>query len=153
MSRFSELKAQGRFTRFPTPQSWGQRALEGGGVPPQSLQEKPLAKGLVFTFFTYADARVPLEERWKPTGLRDIFFDSYGEVRRTGLAMRNDVGADPGLASDTTYTQMVVTVPICYSSVLTLLNEAPGAFIAAHEVLETIGDRENVEVGSEASKT
>ncbi len=112
-----------------------------------------MAKGLVFPFFTYADARVPLEERWKPTGLRDIGFDSYEEVKRTVLAMRDDIAADPEMAWETTNIEKVVTVPICYSSVLTLLNEGPGAFIAAHEVLETIGDRENVEVGSEASKT
>ena len=74
MSRFSELKAQGRFTRFPTPRSWGHRALNGGDVPPKLLQEEPLAEGLVFTFYTYADARIPLDERWKQTGLRDIFF-------------------------------------------------------------------------------
>jgi hypothetical protein len=127
--------------------------LEGGGVPPQSLQEKPLAEGLVFTFYTYADARVPLEERWKPTGLRDIFFDNYEEVKRAVLAMRDDIAADPEMVWEATNIEKVVTVPICYSSVLTLLNEGPGAFIAAHEVLETIGERENVEVGSEASKT
>lgn len=113
--------------------------MNGGDVPPKLLQEKPLAEGLTYTFYTYSDAAVPLDERWKPTGLRDIFFADHEEARRAVLAMRDDIAADPDMEWTTTNIEKVVTVPICYTSVLKLLNEGPGAFIAALEVLETIG--------------
>jgi len=100
-----------------------------------------LAEGLVFTFYTYADARVPLEERWKPTGLRDIFFDSYEEVKRTVLAMRDDIAADPDMDWEATNIEKVETVPVCQSSILALLNDGPGAFVRHHEVVETIGPK------------
>lgn len=125
---------------FPFPAA---RAIgPGGGVPPQMLQEKPLTEGLVFTFYTYVEARIPREERWKPTGLRDIFFNDYEDVRRTVLAMREDIAADPDMQWETTNIEKVETVAICQSSVLALLNDGPGAFVEHYEVLETIGRKD-----------
>jgi len=98
-----------------------------------------LAEGLAYTFYTYCDAAVPLDERWKPTGLRDIFFADPEEAKRAVLAMRDDIATDPDMEWTTTNIEKVVTVPLCYSNVLALLNEGPGAFIASYEVLETIG--------------
>lgn len=98
-----------------------------------------MAEGLVFTFYTYADARITREERWKPTGLRDIFFDNFEEVKRAVLAMRDDIAADPDMEWETTNIEKVETVPLCQSSVLALLNDGPGAFVGHYEVLETIG--------------
>ena len=115
--------------------------MNGGDVPPKLLQEEPLAEGLVFTFYTYADARIPREERWKPTGLRDTFFDSYDDVKRTVLAMRDDIAADPDMEWETTNIEKVETVPVCQSSVLALLNDGPAAFVDRYEVLETIGQK------------
>jgi len=98
-----------------------------------------LAEGLVFTFYTYADARIPREERWKPTGLRDIFFDNYDDVKSTVLAMRDDIAADPDMEWETTNIEKVETIPISQSSILALLNDGPGAFVDRYEVVETIG--------------
>ncbi|WP_288971865.1 hypothetical protein [uncultured Mesorhizobium sp.] len=98
-----------------------------------------MAEGLVFTFYTYADARIPREERWKPTGLRDIFFDNYGDVKSAVLAMRDDIAADPDMEWETTNIEKVETIPISQSSILALLNGGPGALVDRYEVVETIG--------------
>ncbi|WP_349507369.1 hypothetical protein [Agrobacterium pusense] len=66
-----------------------------------------MAEGLVFTFYTYADARIPREERWKPTGLRDMFFDNYDDVKSAVLAMREDIAADPDMEWETTNIEKV----------------------------------------------
>jgi len=97
-----------------------------------------LAEGLAYTFYTYCDATVPLTERWKPTGLRDIFFIDSEEAKRTVLAMRDDILADPEMEWATINIEKVVTVPISHSNLLLLLNEGPGAFVAEYEILETI---------------
>jgi hypothetical protein len=91
-----------------------------------------------YTFYTYADAALPLIERWTPTGLRDIFFVDLEEARRAVLAMREDLAADPDIDWTATNIEKVVTVPISQASILALLNDGPRAFVADHEVLETI---------------
>lgn len=101
-----------------------------------------MAEGLVYTFYTYSDAALPLRERWKPTGLRDIFFEDVEEAKRTVLKMRDDIFADPDMEWETTSIEKVVTVPICQSSILALLNDGPGAFIKHYEVLEIIGPKD-----------
>jgi hypothetical protein len=102
------------------------------------FREKPLAEGLTYTFYTYSDAAVPLAERWKPTGLRDIFFADRDEARRAVLAMRDDIAADPDMEWAATKIEKVVTAPISQSNLLLLLNSGPGVFIAEYEILETI---------------
>lgn len=100
-----------------------------------------MAEGLVFTFYTYADARIPIEDRWKPTGLRDIFFDDREEVTRAVLAMRDDISADPDMEWAVTNIEKVVTVPVSQTNILALMNEGPGAFVAECEIVETIGPK------------
>lgn len=97
-----------------------------------------MAEGLTYTFYTYSDAAVPLEDRWKPTGLRDIFFADREEAKRAVLAMRDDIAADPDMEWTSTNIEKVVTVPISHSSIMLLLNSGPGAFVADYEILETI---------------
>lgn len=97
-----------------------------------------MAEGLPYTFYTYSDAAVPLEERWKPTGLRDIFFTDREEAKRAVLAMRSDISADPDMVWMATKIEKVVTVPISHANILLLLNSGPGAFIADCEILEII---------------
>ena len=70
---------------------------------------------------------------------RLLFFDNYDEVKSTVLAMRDDIAADPDMEWETTNIEKVETVPICQSSVLALMNDGPGAFVANYEVIETIG--------------
>lgn len=142
MFRFHGTKSSGPFHTVSNSPIMGSMSIwDGGGVPPQLLQEKPLAEGLVFTFYTYGDARIPREERWKPTGLRDIFFNNYDDVKRTVLAMRDDIADDPDMEWETTNIEKVETIPICESSILALLNDGPGAFVDRYEVLETIGEK------------
>lgn len=140
MQQVLGLKAVGivsaRFSNSPITRV--SMSLVGGGAPPQTLREKPLAEGLAYTFYTYCDAGVPLEERWKPTGLRDIFFDDFEDVKRTVLAMRGDLATDPEMEWMPINIEKVVTVPISQSNILALLNDGPGAFVADYEVLETI---------------
>ena len=97
-----------------------------------------MAEELAYTFYTYSDAAVPLNERWKPTGLRETFFADREAVKRAVLAMRDDIVADPEMEWTATNIEKVVTVPISPSNILLLLNNGLGAFIADHEVLETI---------------
>lgn len=97
-----------------------------------------MAEGLAYTFYTYSDAAVPLEDRWKATGLRDIFFANCEEAKRAVLAMRDDIAADPDMEWTSTKIEKVVTVPISHSNILLLLNSGPGAFVADYEILETI---------------
>jgi hypothetical protein len=53
--------------------------------------------------------------------------------------MHDDIAADPDMEWETTNIEKVETVPICQSSVLALLNDGPGAFVANYEIIETIG--------------
>jgi len=97
-----------------------------------------LAEELAYTFYTYSDAAVPLNERWKPTGLREAFFADREAAKRAVLAMRNDIVADPEMEWTATNIEKVVTVPISHSNILLLLNNGLGAFVADYKVLETI---------------
>jgi len=97
-----------------------------------------LAEGLAYAFYTYSDAAVPRDERWKPTGLRDIYFADREEAKRAVQAMRDDLAADSEMEWTVTNIEKVVTVPISHSSILLLLNNGLGAIVADYKVLETI---------------
>jgi len=112
--------------------------VDGGGAPPQLLWEKPLAQDIVFTFYTYSNAGVRAEERWKPTGIPDIFFDSHRKAQRALQEMRDDLIDDPEMVCPVMNIEKVVTVPISPASILALLNEGLGSFVDRYEIVETI---------------
>ncbi|MCR5942629.1 hypothetical protein FG152_17625 [Ochrobactrum sp. XJ1] len=93
----------------------------------------------VFTFYTYSNAGTPAEERWKPTGIPDIFFDSREEAQRALLEMRDDIAADPEMKWPVMIVEKVITTPINKKSILALLNDGLGAFIQRYEIVESIG--------------
>lgn len=105
------------------------------------LPEKPLTEPLSFTFYTYSPAGIPLAERWARTGIPDIFFDDCDEARRAVMALRDDVMADPEVEWPTMILEKIETTSVTRSSVLALLNNGPGAFIANYQVIETIGPK------------
>lgn len=72
------------------------------------------------------------------TGIPDIFFDDPEEVRKAVIALREDVAADPEVDWPTLVVEKIETVPINQSSILALLNEGPGAFVAGREIIETV---------------
>jgi len=82
-----------------------------------------LAQDTVFTFYTYSNAGTPAEERWKPTGIPDIFFDSREEAQCAVLEMRDDITADPEIEWPVMIVEKVLTVPISQKSILALLND------------------------------
>lgn len=100
-----------------------------------------MTEPLSFTFYTHSPAGIPLEERWKRTGIPDIFFDDFDEARRAVMALRDDVMADPEVEWPTMLLEKVKTIPVTRSNVLALLNNGPGAFIANYEIIETIGPK------------
>lgn len=102
-------------------------------------ETKLLAEALSFTFYTYSQAGIPSEERWVQTGIPDIFFEDPEEVRSAVIALREDVAADPEVEWPTLVIEKIETVPISQSSILALLNNGPGAFVASREIIETIG--------------
>jgi len=98
-----------------------------------------LTQDIVFTFYTYSNAGVQAEERWKPTGIPDIFFDSYEQAQRAVKEMRADILADPDMEWPVMNIEKVVTVPISPASILALLNDGLGTFVQQYEVVESIG--------------
>lgn len=100
-----------------------------------------MAETLSFTFYTYSQAGIPLEERWAQTGIPDIFFDDREQARRAVIGLRDDVTADPEVEWPTMILEKIETAPVTQSSVLALLNNGPGAFIASYDVIETIGPK------------
>ncbi|TQN59936.1 hypothetical protein FLX27_19540 [Agrobacterium tumefaciens] len=105
------------------------------------LKEKSLENPRSFTFYTYSVAGFPPEERWKPTGISDIFFDSLEEARRAVIALREDVEADPEMKWATTVLEKMETVPLDRAAVLALLNHGPGGVVAQCEIVETFGPK------------
>ena len=105
------------------------------------LKEKPLKNALSFTFYTYSVAGIPPEDRWKPTGISDIFFESLEEARSAVIALREDVAADPEMEWATTVLERVETIPLDQAAVLALLNHGPGAVLERRETVETIGPK------------
>jgi|EndMetStandDraft_5_1072996.scaffolds.fasta_scaffold1465196_1 hypothetical protein len=105
------------------------------------LQEKSLAEPLSFTFYTYSQAGIPLEERWARTGIPDIFFGDCEEAPRAVIALRDDVTADPEMEWPTMILEKIEIVPLTRSNVLALLNTGPGTFIASYDIIETIGPK------------
>ncbi|PZR84520.1 MAG: hypothetical protein DI537_32695 [Stutzerimonas stutzeri] len=101
---------------------------------------------IVFTFYTYSNAGVPSEERWKPTGIPDTFFDSREQAHRVLLEMRDDVTADPEMEWPVMNLEKVVTVPVSQASILALLNEGLSHFIQEYEIIESIGPKRGIEV-------
>jgi hypothetical protein len=101
------------------------------------LQEKPLSENLVFTFYTYSDARIPEEDRWKPTGIHDVFFNSQDDARGALVKLRDDVMSDSEAELPTIHLEKVQTFPINQDSILSLLNEGPCSFFDHREIVET----------------
>ena len=105
------------------------------------LKEKSLENPRSFTFYTYSVAGIPPEERWKPTGIADVFFDSLEEARSAVIALREDVVADPEMEWATTVLERMETVPLDRTAVLALLNHGPGGVVARCEIVETFGPK------------
>lgn len=105
------------------------------------LEEKSLQNPPSFTFYTYSVAGILPEERWKPTGISDIFFDSLEEARSAVTALREDVVADPEMEWTTTVLERMETVPMDRAAVLALLNHGPGGVVARCEIVETFGPK------------
>ncbi|WP_244541420.1 hypothetical protein [Rhizobium tibeticum] len=94
-----------------------------------------------YTFYTYSVAGIPQEERWKPTGISDIFFESLEEARSAVIAMRDDVAADPEMGWATTVIEKMETIPLDQAAVIALLNHGPGRVVARCEIVETFGSK------------
>ncbi len=103
------------------------------------LEEKSLQNPPSFTFYTYSVADSLPEERWKPTGISDIFFDSLEEARSAVITLREDVLGDPEMEWATTFVEKIETVPLDRAAVLALLNHGPGGVVARCEIVETFG--------------
>lgn len=113
----------------------------GGDVPHTMLKEISLENPRSFTFYTYSVAGIPPEERWRPTGISDIFFDSLDEARDAVIALREDVEADPEMEWATTVVEKIETVPLDRAAVLAMLNHGPGGVAARLEIVETFGPK------------
>lgn len=139
------LRAKGPRDRvrsvFQLPDHQGSMSTNGGDVPPAMLKEKSVKTLSSFTFYTYSVAGIPPEERWKPTGISDIFFDSLEEARNAVLALRKDVMADPEMEWATTVLEKMETIPLDRAAVLALLNHGPGGVVARCEIVETFGPK------------
>ncbi|MBO9195969.1 hypothetical protein J5277_17845 [Rhizobium sp. 16-449-1b] len=98
-----------------------------------------MAQDIAFTFYTYSNAGVTAEERWKPTGIPDVFFDSHEEAQRALKEMRADIVADPEMEWPVMNIEKIVTVPVNSESILALLNKGLGSFVQRYEVVESIG--------------
>jgi hypothetical protein len=105
------------------------------------LKEKSLENPHSFTFYTYSVAGIRPEERWKPTGISDIFFDSLEEARSAVITLREDVLGDPEMEWATTVLEKMETVPLDRAAVLALLNHGPGGVVARCEIVETFGPK------------
>lgn len=105
------------------------------------LKEKSLKNPPSFTLYTYSVAGIPPEERWKPTGISDIFFDSIEQARSAVIALREDVVADPEMEWATTVLEKMETIPLDRAAVLALLNHGPGSVVARCEIVETFGPK------------
>lgn len=99
-------------------------------------QEKPLAEGPSFTFYTYSNAGIQEQDRWKQTGIPDIFFHDLQEARAALLGLRNDLMSDPEVKCSVMHLERIQTAPISKISVLALLNEGPGALVERYEIIE-----------------
>lgn len=102
-----------------------------------------MAEDIVFTFYTYSNAAIPFEKRWRPTGIRDDFFDSREKAESALLEMRDDITADPEMEWPLMNLEKVVTVPISKTSILALLNEGLGSFVQTYEIIDTVGPTED----------
>lgn len=105
------------------------------------LEEKSLKSPPSFTYYTYSVAGIPPEERWKPTGISDIFFEGLEEARNAVIALREDVTADPEMEWATTVLEKIETVSLDQAAVLALLNRGPEGVVASCEIIETFGPK------------
>jgi hypothetical protein len=115
--------------------------LYGGGVPPQMVQEKPLAENVIFTFYTFSNANIPSEDRWRPTGIPDVFFDNPEQAHRVLLEIRDEVSSDPEMEWTVMNLEKVETVPVSRTNILALLNEGVGSFIQKYEIIDRVGPK------------
>lgn len=96
-----------------------------------------MSENLVFTFYTFSDARIPGEEQWKFTGIREVFFANQEEARTALLEVRNDIVSDTKAEFPIMNIEKVQTVPIDQNSILALLNEGLRAFVDRYEIVES----------------
>ncbi|RJG39971.1 hypothetical protein D3Y55_32370 (plasmid) [Mesorhizobium sp. DCY119] len=94
-----------------------------------------------FTFYTYSVAGIPPEERWKPMGISDVFFDNREEARNAVIALREDIVADPDMEWAVTVLEKIKTIPLNQGAVLALLNHGPAGIVASCEIVETFGPK------------
>jgi hypothetical protein len=100
-------------------------------------QEKPMAQEQTYQLYTYSMVHDPEEPRWKETGIPDIYFASFQEVKAEITRLRDDLkAADEELPAFR--IEKIETLPVSKSNLLILLNEGMGAFLKSYEIVETV---------------
>ncbi len=90
-----------------------------------------------FTFYTYSRANSD-EDRWKHTGIPDIFFHDEEEAREALHELRRDVISDPVDDWWPMQLEKIETLPISRDSIFALLNDGVGAFVKSYEIIDII---------------
>lgn len=91
-----------------------------------------------FELFTYSVVSDNKEPRWKETGIPDIYFASFEEVKAEVRGLRDDLkAADDELPAFR--IEKIETLPVSKANLLTLLNEGMGAFLKSYAIVETVG--------------
>ncbi|OOO17800.1 hypothetical protein EFR00_28715 [Rhizobium sophoriradicis] len=91
-----------------------------------------------FELFTYSVVSDNEEPRWKETGISDVYFASFEEVKAEVMRLHDDLkSADEELPAFR--IEKIETLPVSKANLLTLLNEGMGAFLKSYEIVETVG--------------
>ncbi|MDK1494768.1 hypothetical protein QN219_33205 [Sinorhizobium sp. 7-81] len=91
-----------------------------------------------FQLNTYSVVHDPEEPRWAETGIPDIYFASFEEVKAEVPRLRDDLkSADEELPAFR--IEKIETIPVSKANLLTLLNEGMAAFLKNYEIVETVG--------------
>ncbi|MDK1493891.1 hypothetical protein QN219_28285 [Sinorhizobium sp. 7-81] len=90
-----------------------------------------------FELFTYSVVQ-DREERWKETGIPNIFFASFEEAKAEVTRLREDLMASDEEALPPFRIEKIETLPVSKANLLTLLNDGMAAFLKSYEIVETV---------------
>ncbi len=88
--------------------------------------------------YTYSVVRDPEEPRWTETGIPDIYFASFEEVKAEIMRLRDDLqSVDDDIPAFR--IEKIETLALSKANLLILLNEGMGSILKSYEIVETVG--------------
>ncbi|PWI54352.1 hypothetical protein B5K03_09145 [Rhizobium phaseoli] len=91
----------------------------------------------ILTLYTFINKSAVGEDRWRETGIPEIFYEDVDEARRDMLEVHEEHSSGPDTFP--LCLEKVETIPMTKSAIMALLNHGVKAIIDRYEIIEEFG--------------